>query len=285
MINRILVPVRDDGNAELVMRHAISLAQGMSAHIVVTHCRLRPVDMLPFGVPMSREMKKQIMEQSTSVMNMAEGEMRDLFAKICDDTSVTVSDDTKAANVTAKFIEAEGRQVDIVRRYGMLSDIIVVAKPEIDRNLGANTLKTALFHTGRPVFMCGSEMPAKDNHFLNKVALCWDGSLESTRALSQTLWFMKSAKHLTILTVETGKVAIAPSELKTYLAEHDVNSDIVMVKPSKSIGASLREVSESLEADVTILGAYGNNQYFERVLGGVTQHFVDHASRPLVLVH
>jgi nucleotide-binding universal stress UspA family protein len=37
--------------------------------------------------------------------------------------------------------------------------------------------------------------------------------------------------------------------------------------------------------NVTILGAYGNNQYFERVLGGVTQHFVDHASRPLVLVH
>jgi len=117
------------------------------------------------------------------------------------------------------------------------------------------------------------------------VALCWDGSLESTRALAQTLWFIKSAKHLTILTAETGQVAIAPDELKTYLTEHDVKADIVMVKPSKSIGASLMEVSENLEVDVTILGAYGNNQYFERVLGGVTQHFVDHASRPLVLVH
>jgi len=90
---------------------------------------------------------------------------------------------------------------------------------------------------------------------------------------------------LTILTAETGQVAIAPDELKTYLTEHDVKADIVMVKPSKSIGASLMEVSENLEVDVTILGAYGNNQYFERVLGGVTQHFVDHASRPLVLVH
>jgi len=285
MINRILVPIRDDGNAELVLRHAINLAQGMSAHIVVTHCRLRPVDMLPFGVPMSREMKKQIMEQSASVMNMAEGEMRDVFAKICKDTGITISDDTRAAKITAKFIEAEGRQVDVVRRYGMLSDIIVVAKPEVDRNLGANTLKTALFHTGRPVFMCASEAPAKSNHFLNKVALCWDGSLESTRALAQTLWFIKSAKHLTILTAETGQVKIAPDELKTYLTEHDVKADIVMVKPSKSIGASLMEVSENLEVDVTILGAYGNNQYFERVLGGVTQHFVDHASRPLVLVH
>jgi nucleotide-binding universal stress UspA family protein len=87
------------------------------------------------------------------------------------------------------------------------------------------------------------------------------------------------------LTVENGKVEIEPAELKIYLGEHDIMADIVMVKPSKSVGASLMEVSENLEADVTILGAYGNNQYFERVLGGVTQHFVDHASRPLVLVH
>jgi nucleotide-binding universal stress UspA family protein len=285
MINRILVPIRDDGNAELVLRHAINLAQGMSAHIVVTHCRLRPVDMLPFGVPMSREMKQQIMEQSTAVMNLTESSMRELFTAICKDTGVIVSDDTKAAKLTAKFVEAEGRQVDVVRRYGMLSDIIVVAKPEIDRNLGANTLKTALFHTGRPVFMCGADVPDSTNYFNQKVALCWDGSLESTRALSQTLWFIKSAKHLTILTVENGKVEIEPAELKIYLGEHDIMADIVMVKPSKSVGASLMEVSENLEADVTILGAYGNNQYFERVLGGVTQHFVDHASRPLVLVH
>lgn len=96
---------------------------------------------------------------------------------------------------------------------------------------------------------------------------------------------MKIAKKVNILTVEAEHVQIRPEELQLYLSEHDINSDIIMVKPSGSTGASLMKVSEACGAEIIILGAYGNNQYFERVLGGVTQHFVDHASRPLVLVH
>lgn len=285
MINRVVVPVRDDGNAERVLRHAISLAQATNAHIVVTHCRLRPEDMLPFGVPMSRDMKKQIMTQSASVLNMAETAMRQEVERICDSAGVPMSETPVANTVSAHFIEAEGRQVDVVRRHGRLSDIIVVAKPEVDRNLGANTLKTALFHTGRPVYMCDDSIPEHGRDGFGHVALCWDGSIESTRAVAQTLWLTKIAKKLSILTVDSGQVESNPKELQLYLAEHDIVSDIIMVKPSGSIGGSLMKVSASCEADIVILGAYGNNQYFERVLGGVTQHFVDHASRPLILVH
>ena len=285
MINRVVVPVRDDGNAERVLRHAISLAKAVNAHIIVTHCRLRPEDMLPFGVPMSRDMKKQIMTQSASVFNMAETAMRGEVERICSSAEVMMSDQPVANKVSVQFIEAEGRQVDVVRRHGRLSDIIVVAKPEIDRNLGANTLKTALFHTGRPVYMCDEHMPDHNSHIIDKVALCWDGSIESTRAVAQTLWLMKIAKKLTILTVENGNVEIKPEELQSYLTEHDIKADIIMVKPSGTTGASLMQASLACEADIVILGAYGNNQYFERILGGVTQHFVDHASGPLVLVH
>ncbi len=285
MINRVLVPVRDDGNAERVLRHAICLAKAVNAHIIVTHCRLRPEDMLPFGVPMSRDMKKQIMTQSASVLNLAETAMREEVERICDSAGVKMSGKPVANKVSAQFIEAEGRQVDVVRRYGRLSDIIVVAKPEVDRNLGANTLKTALFHTGRPVYMCDDQMPDENGHIIDNVALCWDGSIESTRAVAQTLWLMKIAKKLVILTAENGHVDIKPEELQNYLIEHDIKSDIMLVKPSGSVGASLMKASITSEADIVILGAYGNNQYFERILGGVTQHFVDHASRPLVLVH
>jgi nucleotide-binding universal stress UspA family protein len=133
--------------------------------------------------------------------------------------------------------------------------------------------------------MCDDSMPEHGSDGFGHVALCWDGSIESTRAVAQTLWLMKIAKKLSILTVDSGQVESNPEELQLYLAEHDIVSDIIMVKPSGSIGGSLMKVSASCEADIVILGAYGNNHYFERVLGGVTQHFVDHASRPLILVH
>ncbi len=128
MINRVVVPVRDDGNAERVLRHAISLAKAVNAHIIVTHCRLRPEDMLPFGVPYVRDMKKQIMTQSASVFNMAETAMRGEVERICSSAGVMMSDQPVANKVSVQFIEAEGRQVDVVRRHGRLSDIIVVAK-------------------------------------------------------------------------------------------------------------------------------------------------------------
>ena len=125
-------------------------------------------------------MKKQIMTQSASVFNMAETAMRGEVERICSSAEVMMSDQPVANKVSVQFIEAEGRQVDVVRRHGRLSDIIVVAKPEIDRNLGANTLKTALFHTGRPVY-CVMNMPDHNSQrIIDKVALCWDGSIEST---------------------------------------------------------------------------------------------------------
>ena len=61
------------------------------------------------------------------------------------------------------------------------------------------------------------------------------------RAVAQTLWLMKIAKKLTILTVENGNVEIKPEELQSYLTEHDIKADIIMVKPSGTTGASLMQ--------------------------------------------
>lgn len=285
MISRILVPVRDDGKAELVLRHAISLAQGYHARIIVTHCRARPEDLLPFGVPIPREMKAMIMSQSSSVLNIEEKAMRDLVAGICEEKGVAVSGKPSAKSVSAHFIEEEGRQIDVVRRHGRLADIIVVAKPDIDRNLGANTLKTALFHTGRPVIMCADTMPAEGEIFTRHLGIAWDGSLESSRAVALSLGMLKAADKVSILTVDNGHIEIEPDALKTYLAEHDIKADVIKAEPASSIGLALMEAGDTAGCGMTILGAYGNSAYLERAIGGVTQYFVDHAQKPVVLVH
>ena len=46
MIRKILVPVRGDGKGNNVLAHAAALARAFNAHIVVTHCRARPEDLL-----------------------------------------------------------------------------------------------------------------------------------------------------------------------------------------------------------------------------------------------
>ena len=56
MIHKILVPVRGDGKGDNVLAHAAALARRFSAHIEVTHCRPRPQDLLPYGVPIPSEL-------------------------------------------------------------------------------------------------------------------------------------------------------------------------------------------------------------------------------------
>ena len=66
MIRKILVPVRGDDKGDNVLAHAAALARRFNAHIEVTHCRPRPQDMLPFGVPIPSFLKEGTVFQSTS---------------------------------------------------------------------------------------------------------------------------------------------------------------------------------------------------------------------------
>ena len=52
MLARILVPVGGDAMGKSALAHAAALAHRHKAHIVVAHCRARPEDMVPHGIPL-----------------------------------------------------------------------------------------------------------------------------------------------------------------------------------------------------------------------------------------
>ncbi len=67
--------------------------------------------------------------------------------------------------------------VDVIRRHGRLADLIAVPQPDVDRNLGANSLKAALFRTGRPVLMVPNDVAPPETLGAH-VTIAWNGSLE-----------------------------------------------------------------------------------------------------------
>ena len=283
------------------MHNAIHLAQSSSdgGRLIITHCRLRPEDMLPFGVPISQAMKTQIIKQTQSVLQQEKSQVRDHVLAICKQQNIPIRETEANADATptdtgggdggsisAQFMEQSGRQVEVIRRCGRLADIVVVAKPDVDRNLGANSMKSALFHTGRPVMMC-AETPAA-TPLTDHIAVAWDGSIESARAVGLMLWLLKNAKKVSILTVDNGAVEIAPEGLLAYFADHAIHAEIVRLSvrdTRDSVGKILWQASDTCGAGLTILGAYGHSQYYERAMGGVTQYFISHAQKPVILVH
>jgi len=154
VIRKILVPVRGDGKGDNVLGHAAALAHRYGAHIEVAHCRPRPEDLMPFGVAIPEFLRKQLIKQSYEVSDLEEAGMRDELRVLAEKLKLSEADRPGGDTATVTFVEEAGRQVDIIKRHGRLTDMIAVAKPDRDRNLGYNTLKAALFNSGRPVLMC-----------------------------------------------------------------------------------------------------------------------------------
>jgi len=284
-MQKILVPVRGDGKGDNVFAHAVALARRSGAHIQVTHCRSRPEDMIPYGVAVSPVLKEQIIEQSVNLLNKQEQGLREEILALAQANGAILAEPSDDDHVTVSFIEEEGRQIEVIRHHGLLSDMTAVAQPDLDRNIGTNTLQAALFSTGRPVMMCPEAKSKIPENLGQNIALAWDGSVESSRAVMQTLSLLKSAEQVTIITNTTDTIKVSPEELSEFLAMHGVQANIAIISKSSNVSRSILDQAAAIGADMLVLGAYGNSKNLERVAGGVTQDVIDHATLPVVFVN
>lgn len=284
MIRSIVVPVRGDGKGDNVFAHAAVLALRFQSHIKVAHCRPRPEDLMPYGVPLSGPLRKLLLSQSEGVADQVEEGMRQELEALASNMGISISDSVALNTASASWVEEQGRQVDVIKRHGRLADLICVAKPDVDRNLGTNTLKAALFNTGRPVMMC----PPSDHQpdpLCERIAIGWNGSMEASRAVAMTIGMIENAKEVFILTAGEEVNGADSENLKAYLAARGVAADIQRFDAKKKIGRELLKRSASVNADMLIMGAYSDSHERETVFGGNTQQVVDHADIPVVFVH
>ena len=218
-MRKILVPVRGDGKGDNVFAHAVALARGFNAHVQVTHCRSRPEDLIPYGVAVSPEMKKQIIDQSTEILNIQEQGLRDEITALAKANGAEMAEKNDRKKVTVSFIEEQGRQIDVIRHYGLISDMTAVAKPDRDRNIGTNTLQAALFSTGRPVMMCPEPKGKLPKQLGKNIAIAWDGSVAASRAVVQAMPLLSAADDVTIITNTSEPIKVSPEELQDYFSK------------------------------------------------------------------
>ncbi len=163
--------------------------------------------------------------------------------------------------------------------------MIAVAKPDRDRNLGQNTLKAALFHSGRPVLMCPPTQTAP-TVLGAKVTIAWNGSAEAARALSQCRSVLRAADTVWILS--NGSDAGPGTSIEdvvdlSFAARH--HGEVEGFQREAQVGSELLRVSGEIGADMMIMGAYGDSHERETVFGGNTQTIVDTATMPVLLNH
>jgi nucleotide-binding universal stress UspA family protein len=286
MIRKILVPVRGDGKGDNVIAHAAALAHRNKSHLEIAHCRARPEDMLPFGVPLPAMFRKQMIQHAEELANVEEESLKEELKALAVKFGLTLTDGPNGGDgATASWVEEAGKMVDVIRRHGRLADLIAVPQPDVDRNLGANSLKAALFRTGRPVLMVPNDVEPPEN-IGRHVTLAWNGSLESSKAVTMTLPILRTADSVTILSSGGEPVSATAEDLQAYLQAHNIASAIHRFDASgKNVGKILLAASREVGADTLIMGAYGDSHEKETIFGGNTQHIVDRAKMPVILVH
>ena len=284
MIRKIIVPVRGDGKGDNVLAHAAVLANRFSAHVEVLHCRPRPQDMLPYGIPVPGFLKEQLQDQAVELADEVARNLKGEFDTLMERFGLKVSDGPVKGQATATWVEESGRQVEVIKRHGRLADLIAVAQPEKSGMLGVNSLKAALFHTGRPAMMC-PETETVPAALGSNIAIAWNGSTEVARAVAFNMGLIESADTITILAGGDEIYGTRAEDLAAYLRIRGLESAIETFSAESDVGRELMNRAKAAGADLMIMGAYGDSHEKEIMFGGNTQTVVELADMPVVLVH
>jgi nucleotide-binding universal stress UspA family protein len=283
-LKKLVVPVRGDGKGDNVLRHAAVLAHRFKAHVDVTHVRALAEDMIPFGVAVSEVLKQQILESARALADSEEETLRQELNALALELNLVETDTPDGHQATVSFSEERGRQVDMISSLGRLGDLIVVPQPDREARLGFNTLRSAIFYSGRPVMMCPDQAPSSTTG--DRIAIGWNGSIEASRAMRMSMPLIRTAKSVNILATEDPDADRASaSELKRLLKMHGVACDIVLIEKQGVIGQQLLDACVECDAELLVMGAYHQGYKHQEIFGGNAQTVVENAQIPVIMAH
>lgn len=283
----ILAPVDGAKSSRAVLDCALLLARGFDAHINVLHVLADPKAAIPLlGEGMSGAMIEDMIEMAEKEGLEQRKKARDFFKTVIADSNIVESDvPTESDKLTVQWVEDVGREDEVIAHHGRLSDLILVPKPVKENEIYSTlALNAALFETGRPMLLLPEEAISA---FPKSIAICWNGSVEGTRAVAAALPFLKLADSLHIITADTSDTdSPVGDDLSKYLAWHGLEAKSVFFSPAgKSVGEALLQESKRLGADMMVMGGYSHSRMRELILGGVTRDVIETASLPVLMGH
>lgn len=149
---------------------------------------------------------------------------------------------------------------------------------------------TSLFEAGRPIllFPRDATVTFPSAGHAGTVVLAWDGSRAAARALREAVPHMLHAENVFILRVLSGgdkPDEVGEDDLLTYLRSHCIDAELVIEeRGAASVGETIVKKASALQAELLVMGAYGQGHVREMLLGGTTDYVVKHAGLPLLLV-
>ncbi len=287
MVNTILCPLSGAPENEGILDKAYSVAKYLKSHLEVLHVEPEAKESIPLlGEGMSVSMVEDMIGMAEKEASSRAERARAMFDASVIRHGVDVADKPDGERkVTVSWRHEHGREDEVLARIGRLNDLIVVARPgDSDDVLTPMTLNAAIFESGRPVLVVP---PGGTESIRKRVAISWNGSVQSARAVSAAVRILEQAEAVMVLTADSSRTSGARgTELVSYLEWHGVKPDTqIFEAPAGNVGLRLLEECEKFGADLLVSGAYTHSRMRQLILGGVTKHVLGHAKIPMLMAH
>lgn len=155
-----------------------------------------------------------------------------------------------------------------------------------DRQVSALTLsEDVIFASGRPSILVPSEWSV--GRPIGKVVVGWNGSREAARAISDAMPFLIAAAEVRVIVVSEPKISRLlghdpGTDISRHLARYGV-SLVLEQFDSANAGDQPLTSARQIDADLIVVGAYGQPKISEFAFGSATQTLLANADRPVML--
>lgn len=165
-------------------------------------------------------------------------------------------------------------------------DVTVLDTADAADTAQRTIIEDVLFDSGRPALLVprhgGKAEP-------RRIAVAWDGSARSARAVKDALPFLVAAEAVVAVSVEGEKdlSRMAPgADLAAYLARYAVECKLAtLTAPRRDVATRLRLFIAEGDIDMLVMGAFVHSRFRQALLGGVTQSLLEDTPVPLFMAH
>ena len=270
-----LLALADGGpTCDAVLNAAVQLARRFRAQLEVLHLKADPASLVPVvGEGMSGALIEQMIDSMTRMLEGRAKQARGAYDRV-----------VGAGGINATWREIAGPGPESLATAARFTDLTILARPAGEDSVTqAALLDAAIFDTGRPVMIvpAGPSAPIGE-----KIAIAWNGTAYSARAVGLALPLLKTAKQVTIVAIGEDDKAAPAAALAGYLARHEVAAAVTRHEAGHNpIGRTLLERTAALGVDLLVMGGYGHSRLREMMLGGATRHVLNNAACAVFMAH
>ena len=171
------------------------------------------------------------------------------------------------------------------------ADLVIMgqAVPEETDSAGRHLPEHVVLDAGRPVLVV--PYIGLRSSLGERVVIAWDGGREAARAVADALPLLERAQQVEVVVVDPEKDPTRHgrepgADIAQFLARHGCKVEVQrLISGELSVGDRLLSHLADYDADLLVMGGYAHARLRQLVLGGTTQHILQHMTTPVLLSH